>query len=150
MFTQNFYTVTNFPYDAAIAAWKYAWGTMQMVRCPHNNFFFWICHSHFVSYEGRFIFWSLCILFFQNPSGMYNFWMHCVEIVGLIMRDVSYARCVGVGLDVSKLGFVCEMLLWVQDSSTAWVGPLEVKAQFPLKRSCLCVCVYLYLTLWNV
>ncbi len=42
---------------------------------------------------------------------MYDFLMHYVKIVGLIMTDVSYARCVGVGLDVSKLGFVCGMLL---------------------------------------
>jgi hypothetical protein len=69
--------------------------------------------------------------FSKNPSGMYDFWMHCVEIVGLIMEVVSSVRCVGVGLDVSKLGFVCGMLLWVNDSSTAWAGLLEVEVQFP-------------------
>jgi hypothetical protein len=53
--------------------------------------------------------------------------MHCVEIVGLIMKTISCARCVGVGLDVSKLGFVCGMLLWVQDSFIVWAGLLEVR-----------------------
>ncbi len=70
-----------------------------------------------------------------------------MKIVGLIMRAVSCARCVGVTLDISKLGFVCEMLLWLQDSFTTWVGLLEVAVQCPWRRSCLCVCVYLYLTL---
>jgi hypothetical protein len=53
------------------------------------------------------------------------------------MRAISCARCVGVGLDVSKLGFVCGMLLWVHDSSTTWEGPLKVKVQFPPRRSSL-------------
>jgi len=44
---------------------------------------------------------------------MYDFLMNCVEIISLIMKTISYARCVGVGFDVSKLGFVCGMLLWV-------------------------------------
>jgi hypothetical protein len=47
------------------------------------------------------------------------------------MRVISYARCVGVGFDVSKLGFVCGMLLWVQDAFTTWVGPFKVEVQFP-------------------
>jgi hypothetical protein len=51
--------------------------------------------------------------FSRNPSNMYDFSMNCVEIVSLIMRAISYARCVGVGFDISKLGFVYGMLLWV-------------------------------------
>jgi hypothetical protein len=69
--------------------------------------------------------------FSKNPSGIYDFWMHCVEIVSLIMTIVSYVVCVGVGFDVSKLGFVCGMLLWVQDSSITWARPLKVEVQFP-------------------
>jgi hypothetical protein len=41
---------------------------MWIVRYAHYNFFFWICHSHFLSYEGIFIFWGLCILFFQKSK----------------------------------------------------------------------------------
>jgi hypothetical protein len=75
--------------------------------------------------------------------------MHFVEIVGLIMRVVSCARCVGVGLDVSKLGFVYGMLLW--GARLLYLmgggGPLKVGVQFPKRRSCLCVYVYVYLIL---
>jgi hypothetical protein len=47
---------------------KYAWGIMRMVRSAHNNYFLKICHSHFVSCEGIFILWGLCILFFQKSK----------------------------------------------------------------------------------
>jgi hypothetical protein len=44
----------------------------------------------------------------------------CVEIVGLLMRAIYCSKSVGVGLDVSKLGFVCGMFVWVHDSSIAY------------------------------
>jgi hypothetical protein len=87
--------------------------------------------------------------FSRNPSGMYDFLMHCVEIVGLIMTNVSYARCVGVGLDVSKLGFVCGMLLWVQDSSTEWARPFEVGFNSP-GGDHVYVCVFIFILHFQV
>jgi hypothetical protein len=41
------------------------------------------------------------------------------------------SNCVGVKFDVSKLRFVFEMFMRVQDSSTTWEGPFEVRVQFP-------------------
>ncbi len=71
-----------------------------------------------------------------------------MEIVGFIMRAISFARCVGVGLDISKLGFVCGMLLWVQDSSTTWVQTSRGQGSIPLEEIMfMCVCLSLSYTL---
>jgi hypothetical protein len=36
------------------------------------------------------------------------------------MKTIYCSKNVGVGLDVPKLGFVCGMFVWVQDSSIAY------------------------------
>jgi hypothetical protein len=130
-------------------------GSMHEVPCRCLHLFtikkIWIYHSHFVSCEHNFIFWGLCILFFQKSK--WHLWF-LSALCGNCKFDYDnrflcsmcgcWVRCFKVGICLWDVIVGARLLYYMGKTS-------QGRGSIPLEEIMfICVCVFIFILHFEV